>query len=343
MRVAAAGIGVLVACLCLLGSFFVAAPMTLPMVQDRHLTLYQAVARSTTPQIDWRELLAVDAVRLKQDFSQVTRESVERTAQLFVVCHSESKTWDMALTFETVGETWSTNVVLSVPSSIRTSTAVRSGRVQVEVLDGLDHPVGGSGLEPGAYAVRVTAVEVPADVTLTVTEEQSEPTCYGRPMAEVMAELGFSPDDVAMAQEILKSFEGREHVLPPPQGGGYVWPAEGPITSPFGYRVDPTTGEWSFHTGVDIGVPVGTPVRAAAAGVVTFVGWNGGYGQAVIIDHGPFTTIYGHLSRYYYAPGTYVAAGQVVAESGNTGRSTGPHLHFEWRIDGTPVDPLQFY
>lgn len=115
----------------------------------------------------------------------------------------------------------------------------------------------------------------------------------------------------------------------------YMYPCTNwPITSRFGYR-------WGrLHAGTDVGVPTGTTVRASRAGQVTVAGWLGGYGNCVMIDHGDgVVTVYGHLSEVTVSVGEYVDQGERVALSGNTGRSTGPHLHFEIRINGTPVDP----
>jgi murein DD-endopeptidase MepM/ murein hydrolase activator NlpD len=333
---------VAVACFLVLTGFLMTAPVTLPLAEDRHLTLYQAIAREQPTSVDWREMLVIDAVRFHQDFSQAIRPKVEETARLFVACRHDGRRWQQILTFTTVGESWATTIVLTVRSTITVRETERGGSTFVELLDSLDQPASGE-LEPGAYTLRATAQRVPAETVLDVTEEAAEATCYGRPMAEVMEELGFSPDDQQLALEILQGFGDRRYVLPAPGPGGYVWPAIGPITSPFGYRFDPVTGEWRLHTGTDIGVEVGTPVRAAAEGVVVFAGWDGPYGQVVRIDHGSFVTVYAHLSRYYLSPGNHVFAGEVVAESGSTGKSTGPHLHFEWRIGGEPVDPEQFY
>ncbi len=115
----------------------------------------------------------------------------------------------------------------------------------------------------------------------------------------------------------------------------YMYPCTNwPITSRFGYR-------WGrLHAGTDVGVPTGTTVRASRAGQVTVAGWLGGYGNCVMIDHGDgVVTVYGHLSEVTVSVGEYVDQGERVALSGNTGRSTGPHLHFEIRINGSPVDP----
>ncbi|MCL5037133.1 MAG: peptidoglycan DD-metalloendopeptidase family protein [Chloroflexi bacterium] len=122
--------------------------------------------------------------------------------------------------------------------------------------------------------------------------------------------------------------------------GAFTWPVSGPLTSAFGYRNHPILGRVIMHTGIDIGVGWGTPVRAAAGGLVIYSGWYGGYGYTVIIDHGgSCSTLYAHLSSLYVSKGTTVERGQTVAAVGSTGRSTGPHLHFEVRENGTPIDP----
>lgn len=123
--------------------------------------------------------------------------------------------------------------------------------------------------------------------------------------------------------------------------GGLCLPCYGRITSPFGYRVHPVTHVYKLHTGVDISVRSGTPVHAAANGVVILAGWMGAYGNAVIIDHGGgVSTLYGHNTRCVAHVGQQVKQGQVIAISGSTGYSTGPHCHFEKRLNGRPVNPL---
>jgi murein DD-endopeptidase MepM/ murein hydrolase activator NlpD len=138
--------------------------------------------------------------------------------------------------------------------------------------------------------------------------------------------------------------QGRAAILPAPGGGQLLWPLHGPITSPFGMRLNPFGGgHTEFHPGIDIAVDVGTPVAAAATGRVIIAGWVSGYGNYVAIDHGGgISTGYGHLSQIDVSTGEDVQAGQVVGMSGNTGRSTGPHLIFEVRRNGTPVDPNPF-
>jgi murein DD-endopeptidase MepM/ murein hydrolase activator NlpD len=121
------------------------------------------------------------------------------------------------------------------------------------------------------------------------------------------------------------------------------WPTVGPITDDFGWRIHPVYGTKSFHDGMDIGVGVGTPVRAALGGTVTMASYNGGYGLTVRVDHGGgLATEYAHLSKALVKVGDTVEAGENIAYSGNTGVSTGPHLHFMVLEDGTPTDPMSW-
>jgi murein DD-endopeptidase MepM/ murein hydrolase activator NlpD len=122
-----------------------------------------------------------------------------------------------------------------------------------------------------------------------------------------------------------------------------IKPARGWLTSRFGYRVSPFGGKMSMHAGLDIAAAPGSPVYAPADGVVSFAGYDAGYGKLVSIDHGyGVTTRFGHTSQIYVQVGQKVSKWDVIAAVGNTGRSTGPHLHYEVRINGTPVDPINF-
>lgn len=122
-----------------------------------------------------------------------------------------------------------------------------------------------------------------------------------------------------------------------------LWPVEGQITGSFGERIDPFNGEGAFHSGVDISAVVGQPVLAPADGTVTFADFLGGYGRAVVIDHTHgITTRYGHLASFAIAAGQFVHRGDVLGYVGLSGRSTGPHLHYEVRINETPVNPYKY-
>ena len=125
--------------------------------------------------------------------------------------------------------------------------------------------------------------------------------------------------------------------------GALSWPVNGTITSDFGYRTHPIWGTTIFHSGIDIGVDYGTPVHAADGGVVVYADWISGYGNAVIIDHGNgLSTLYGHNESLAVSEGQSVSKGQVISYAGSTGNSTGPHVHFEVRADGDPVNPLNY-
>jgi murein DD-endopeptidase MepM/ murein hydrolase activator NlpD len=122
-----------------------------------------------------------------------------------------------------------------------------------------------------------------------------------------------------------------------PSSSGLIWPVSGPITSPFGMR-------WGrMHEGIDIGAATGTPIHAAASGTVIYAGWESGYGNLVVIDHGGgLATAYGHQSAIATSNGASVSQGQVIGYVGCTGHCFGPHLHFEVRVNGQPVDPLRY-
>jgi murein DD-endopeptidase MepM/ murein hydrolase activator NlpD len=135
--------------------------------------------------------------------------------------------------------------------------------------------------------------------------------------------------------------EGSE-IAPPDGSGALHRPARGPLTSGFGYRTHPITGVRRLHAGVDIGAPTGTPIVAAADGRVTFAGWRGGYGKTVLIDHGNLVTLYAHQSAVGVRAGQTVRRGETIGRVGSTGQSTGPHLHFEVRVNGRPRDPLPY-
>jgi murein DD-endopeptidase MepM/ murein hydrolase activator NlpD len=132
--------------------------------------------------------------------------------------------------------------------------------------------------------------------------------------------------------------------FPAPTGSGTLTlPVAGPVTSPFGARTSPITGAQEFHEGIDIGAAQGTPIRAAASGTVTFAGQMSGYGNIVIVQHaGGMQTRYAHQSAMSVTAGQTVAAGEVIGAVGATGEATGPHLHFEVRLNGVAVDPAPY-
>lgn len=122
-----------------------------------------------------------------------------------------------------------------------------------------------------------------------------------------------------------------------------LWPIQGPIASSFGERQDPINGEGRFHSGIDIDAPYGTPVRATGDGEVSSAAMGAGYGREVVLNHGhDLLTVYGHLSAIAVLPGQHVTRGEVIGYVGQSGRATGPHLHYEVRIHNVPVNPHKY-
>jgi murein DD-endopeptidase MepM/ murein hydrolase activator NlpD len=162
--------------------------------------------------------------------------------------------------------------------------------------------------------------------------------------ARELAELNqtFHSGDRSLFLGVQRHLDRRTHA-PAKAGPEFIWPVEGTLTSPYGERHRVMGGGGTrFHAGIDLSVPSGTPVQAAQEGIVVFAGYNGAYGKAIKLEHHHgFSTLYAHNSRILVHVGQTVKAGQVICLSGSTGRSTGPHLHFEVHKDGWPVDPLQ--
>lgn len=131
--------------------------------------------------------------------------------------------------------------------------------------------------------------------------------------------------------------------IPATNSGAMIWPLTGPITSEFGWRSHPIFGGQRFHSGIDIGGDYGLPIHAAQGGIVSHAGWIDGYGNTVMIEHGGgIVTLYGHNEGLAVDVGQYVNQGDVIAYCGSTGNSTGPHCHFEVRLNGEPVSPFNY-
>jgi murein DD-endopeptidase MepM/ murein hydrolase activator NlpD len=193
---------------------------------------------------------------------------------------------------------------------------------------------------------RVEAVEEStrrlAEISGVEHEQQPQASTHGAggpalPLDEAMA----LEDKTVHLEQELRTYEValRERAMTPS-----IWPVTGELTDGFGGRRNPFGGSSSeFHTGQDIATLTGTPVAAAANGTVIFAGCQNGYGQIVIIDHGGgLTTRYGHLSKIEATIGQSIMRGEILGRVGSTGRSTGPHLHYEVRINDEPVNPMEY-
>ncbi|AFY74602.1 metalloendopeptidase-like membrane protein [Synechococcus sp. PCC 7502] len=165
--------------------------------------------------------------------------------------------------------------------------------------------------------------------------------CQNRPKTVFIPGAMWKPDPI-IAKIIPPNI--KETVIL--QTGGYPLPYPVPVTSGYGWRNNPVTGQWSFHSGIDLGASMGTPVLAAKNGIVEFAGWEGGYGNFIEIIHNSFGTRYAHLSQIYVTPGQRVVRGQEIGRVGSTGRSTGPHLHFEVMVPSSQgwatLDPASY-
>ena len=168
-------------------------------------------------------------------------------------------------------------------------------------------------------------------------------------------------DEIDTLMETLRRQEAAAAAAARPSGGGssgnsntgssvmgsgsFIWPATSYlVTSEYGYRIHPLQGVQKFHSGIDVGAGAGTPIYAAAAGTVATATYNDSYGNYVLINHGGGnSTLYAHMSSMAVSSGAYVTQGQVIGYVGSTGWSTGPHLHYEVRLNGSTVNPLSYY
>jgi murein DD-endopeptidase MepM/ murein hydrolase activator NlpD len=194
-------------------------------------------------------------------------------------------------------------------------------------------------------AVRVHQVRVLRDELLAAKQGLGEARDRKKAdLASLSASERADAEEIDSLQQVsadlaakIRAAQSHSTVTRSTSSSGFIWPVSAPITSPFGWR-------WGrMHEGIDLGAAYGTPIAAAAAGAVIYAGWEGGYGNLVVIDHGGgLATAYGHQSRIAVSVGQQVAQGQIIGYVGSTGHSTGPHLHFEVRVNGQPVDPLGY-
>ena len=226
---------------------------------------------------------------------------------------------------------------------------------EIAVANGIDRDatlrVGDRLVIPGRYAASDVDVGGPAPVEVVVAANDTLwgiALRYDSNVSAIMSANSLTSDRLHVGQR-LRIVPGAEvkatraavptPILSDAAGAPMVWPLVGVITSRFGYRQLRVSGS-NFHTGLDIDGDTGDPIVAAVAGTVTHSGWRGGYGYLVIVTNGNTDYYYAHASALLVDEGTEVQVGQLLARVGSTGNSTGPHLHFEVRVDGDPVDPL---
>lgn len=194
----------------------------------------------------------------------------------------------------------------------------------------------------GAASAAATAGPAPASTSLALTDNVNPQSVKGSiDQLAALRDYALSGRvSAALRDGLSPSFTGDWTTL---ADAPSLWPVEGRVTSSFGERQDPFNGEGAFHTGIDIAAPYGTAVHAAAAGVVTGADMGRGYGRTVELNDGhDIMTVYAHMSALAVVAGQHVSRGQVIGYVGDSGRSTGPHVHYEVRVDGVPVNPHKY-
>lgn len=265
--------------------------------------------------------------------------------------------------------------VAQTPSTTQPGATTTAASSQSDVI--LTHKVAaGETLSAIAGALGVTATQLMADNELLSASQLAVGMTLeavhggilhtiesGQTLTDISKTYGVSIDAITQANHITdpaKIYAGETIIIPGAtpdlwqtviklshgQDTQFIWPAEGKVLSGFGWRNNPVLNTWEHHDGIDIDVSTGTIVHAAAAGKVYFAGQDSdlsGYGTLVILQHANgYYTFYGHLSKVLVYVGQFVQEGQPIAESGNTGVSSGPHLHFEVRNGEFPVDPMRY-
>jgi len=237
------------------------------------------------------------------------------------------------------------SVAAPVAAVVAAPAAVGPLRIRGRVGDGLYWSLRAAGASPQVAAQYLAALATEIDVG-DVSPSDGFDLVLGADRQLLYA--GLSRAMSSSLQLVRWSANGRSEWINAanadklaPSVAGLVMPANGPVTSYFGYRYHPILHFTRFHAGLDIGAGWGSPIVAAADGQVVGAGWSGGYGREVQIAHGGgIVSLYGHMSEIVAQPGSFVRAGQLIGYVGSSGLSTGPHLHFEVRQGGNPVNPL---
>jgi murein DD-endopeptidase MepM/ murein hydrolase activator NlpD len=233
----------------------------------------------------------------------------------------------------------------AVVATVKAPALLSPLRIRGRVGDGLYWSLRAAGASPQVTAQYLAALATEIDVG-DVSSSDGFDMVLGPDRQLLYA--GLSRAMASGVQLVRWTANGRSEWIdaanaarPAPTVAGLTMPANGPVTSYFGYRYHPILHFTRFHAGIDIGAGWGSPIVAAADGQVVGAGWGGGYGREVQIAHGGgITSLYGHMSEIVAQPGSFVHAGQLIGYVGSSGLSTGPHLHFEVRQGGTPVNPL---
>lgn len=212
-------------------------------------------------------------------------------------------------------------------------------RLASERIDAQEHRVALGAQEAEREAAAAEVADRVAEVESTLAEQQALLDEIDDQIAHIEGEIDSLEREQGDIEALIEQEANRSGTAP----GALLRPVPGGVSSGYGWRIHPIYGDSRLHTGWDMNAGCGVPIKATASGRVFFSGWKGGYGNAVMIDHGGgLSTLYGHQSRLGVSYGQRVSAGEVIGWVGTTGTSTACHLHFETRVNGTPVDPSQY-
>ncbi len=230
-------------------------------------------------------------------------------------------------------------IIRETEKVIKEMEEIRELRDEVyDKVDGLDPPEGSSTSNEESFLPeeRSTSLSRGGPASLETADRELENA--DSTLEAIQRSISEEKQEIQSLLGDLEEYNNRMRAIPS------IWPTRGRITSGFGYRSDPVTGGSSFHSGIDISNSHSTPVYATADGRVSSLGYRGSYGKILIIDHGyGYQTYYAHLSGYAVSSGQQVSRGEIIGYMGNTGRTTGSHLHYEVRINGNPVNPAGYF
>lgn len=292
----------------------------------------------TCVSLEWHQAIAAGSAS-KQSPKQSPEQVSEQVKDLIIGCEAGLLTKlkkHVVTKSETLGAIATKYQLL--PSTIMAfNPSTREGKVrpgetlQIPPLDGLPHRL----QNEDTYRTIANKFGLRADVLFERNGCIQNPQVVFVPGAVWRQQVKL-PDLVGAARQFESSYGNATQIIPPIffAAGGYPLPFRVEVTSNYGWRINPVTGEYAFHSGIDLGAPLGTPTLATAAGVVQFAGWAGGYGNLIELSHGGFGSRYAHLHTIQVIAGQRVKQGQQIGLVGSTGRSTGPHLHFELLAPG---------
>ncbi len=279
-------------------------------------------------------LATVDYIRLRMDAVDVERMRAETLKQREEVEALNGQVGSLVKEFQSLREfERKVRVIANLPASVHEAHVPSpAGQGGADEGEGADDPEPASVANPSAGAPADLDSEPPRNADLSAALER-----IGKRASTLGAIVPTSREGL---EELVARLEDRRDQLAATPS---IWPANGYVTSGYGNRISPFTGRLQFHAGIDIAAEFGTTIIAPANGVVSFVGRKGPLGKAVVIDHGfGLRTTFGHTDEIYVRIGQRVARGTKIASVGSTGRSTGPHVHYQVQVNGRTVDPSNY-